>query len=110
MEQRISRYTAEVLQAGDVVGNRFEIDRDARSGCMGAVYHARDRETGGSVALKLMRERDNEDLDERFEREAGILAEIRHDAIVRYIAHGELAPGRPWLAMEWLEGEDLAQR
>ena len=31
-------------------------------------------------------------------------------AIVRYIAHGALPGGERYLAMEWLEGEDLAQR
>jgi serine/threonine protein kinase/tetratricopeptide (TPR) repeat protein len=99
-----------VLHAGDVVGDRFEIDRDAGGGAMGAVYHGRDRETGASVAVKLLRERRSEDLDERFAREAGILAEIRHEAVVRYIAHGALPGGERYLVMEWLEGEDLALR
>src|SRR5262249_43609950 len=30
--------------------------------------------------------------------------------IVRYLAHGALADGRPYLAMEWIEGETLSQR
>ena len=48
--------------------------------------------------------------EERFAREAQVLAELNHPAIVRYVAHGETAQGQPYLVMEWLEGEDLSQR
>src|SRR5262249_11885284 len=33
-----------------------------------------------------------------------------HPAIVRYVAHGVARAGEHWLALEWLEGEDLGQR
>ena len=46
----------------------------------------------------------------RFEREAHILANAIHANIVRYVQHGVSSRGEPWLAMEWLEGEDLAAR
>ena len=46
---------------------------------------------------------------ERFEREARILAELNHPRIVRYVAHGRTAAGQ-FIAMEWLEGETLADR
>src|SRR5262249_49662727 len=36
--------------------------------------------------------------------------ELRHAGIVRYVAHGETPDGELFLAMEWLEGEDLASR
>src|SRR5512134_1419042 len=76
---------------------------------MGAVFRAVDRDGGAAVALKVLAP-SGRDLGERFEREARILAEIRHPAIVRYIAHGRLADGERYLVMEWLEGEDLSQR
>src|SRR5262245_8636440 len=47
---------------------------------------------------------------ERFLREARVLAELRHPGIVRYIAHGQAATGELYLAMEWLDGEDLLSR
>src|SRR5262249_4574208 len=47
---------------------------------------------------------------ERFAREAKLLAELQHPGIVTYVAHGETDTGQAYLAMEWLEGEDLAQR
>src|ERR1019366_9498487 len=96
------------LMPGDVLSGRFAIERLAGSGGMGAVYRALDRLSGAPVALKVMTARGEH--EERFAREAQVLAELNHPAIVRYVAHGETAQGQPYLVMEWLEGEDLSQR
>ncbi|HTR52901.1 MAG TPA: protein kinase, partial [Kofleriaceae bacterium] len=93
---------------GMLVGGRFEVESVAGRGGMGAVYRARDRERGGHVALKIVDAAGNRAV--RFEREARVLADLEHPAIVRYLAHGRTAAGEPFLAMEWLEGEDLAAR
>jgi len=103
-----------LLRAGDVFANRFEIDRFAGSGGMGTVYRARDRYTKDTVALKLLslpprKAADSEESD-RFAREAQILSELRHPGIVSYVAHGQTPDGQRFLAMEWLEGHDLAYR
>jgi hypothetical protein len=73
---------------------------------MGLVYRARDAETGGWVALKVLAHGSAG----RFLREARALSEIVHPHIVRYIDHGNTADGEPYLAMEWLEGADLAEK
>jgi eukaryotic-like serine/threonine-protein kinase len=91
------------------VGDRFQIERLVASGGMGQIYRAIDRTTDELVAVKLLAVTEA-DLAARFEREAAILAELRHPAIVRYLAHGRGADGRLFLAMEWLEGEDLGAR
>ncbi|MCA9680531.1 MAG: serine/threonine protein kinase, partial [Myxococcales bacterium] len=95
--------------AGEVIAERFEILELAQAGGMGAVYRARDRLTGEQVAVKVARDVGSEH-DDRFLREAALLAELRHPAIVRHVAHGRAAGGVPYLAMEWLDGEDLARR
>ncbi len=92
-----------------VIADRFEIERLAESGGMGSVYLARDRLTGGPVAIKLLA-RANERWAERFRREALALSELTHPAIVRYVAHGVSSTNEPWLAMEWLDGEPLSVR
>jgi tetratricopeptide (TPR) repeat protein len=97
------------MRPGDIVADRFEIEELAGQGAMGAVYRVRDRLTGERVALKTLRDGGREHAD-RFVREARILAELAHPAIVRYVAHGATPSGELWMAMEWLEGEDLSKR
>src|SRR5690242_11110187 len=98
-----------VLPEGTVLADRFTLQALVGRGGMGSVYRARDALSGQLVALKLLHTHSPEALL-RFSREASLLARLRHPGIVSYIAHGTLPGGRPFLAMEWLEGEDLAQR
>jgi serine/threonine protein kinase len=98
-------------QPGDVLAGRYEIDRLAGSGGMSTVYRARDRNTGQLVALKLLQASSPLAQETgRFMREAHVLAELRHPGIVGYLEHGLTPEGHSFLAMEWLDGEDLARR
>jgi serine/threonine protein kinase len=63
-----------------------------------------------TVAVKLLQAGDHSQAAERFAREAQVLCELRHPGIVEYLAHGVTGDGQPYLAMEWLAGEDLARR
>src|SRR5437016_11955979 len=96
------------MKAGDVIAARFEIERHAGAGGMGEVFRAIDRLTAAPAAVKVLHSGEPE-LVARFDREAAVLAELRHPAIVRYLAHG-VEGDEPWLAMEWLEGETLGAR
>lgn len=99
------------LSWDSVFANRFEIQEAVGSGGMGTVYRARDRYSGELVALKLLHaSRSSSDESERFLREAVLLSELRHPGIVRHVAHGQTPDGQRFLAMEWLEGQDLGQR
>jgi eukaryotic-like serine/threonine-protein kinase len=102
------RYSAS-MRSGEVVGERFEIEELAGAGAMGSIFRAIDRVNGERVALKTLRA-DAPSVADRFAREARILAELSHPAIVRYVAHGPMPGGALFLAMEWLEGEDLQKR
>ncbi|WP_437310263.1 protein kinase domain-containing protein [Sorangium sp. So ce388] len=46
----------------------------------------------------------------RFRHEARILAGLSHPHVVQYVAHGIEPSGEPYLVMEWLDGETLADR
>jgi tetratricopeptide (TPR) repeat protein/predicted Ser/Thr protein kinase len=95
-----------MMSSGTLIAGRFEIEREAGAGGMGVVYRAHDRATGEPVAVKLARSaRDAE----RFEREGEVLSRLAHPAIVRHVAHGT-DEGHAYIAMEWLEGVDLAER
>ncbi|MEY4510037.1 MAG: hypothetical protein RLZZ450_2159 [Pseudomonadota bacterium] len=95
------------LAIGTRVSERFVVEWYAGAGGMGDVYRCLDSETGRTVALKVIRQIGYES---RFRREVSILATLCHEAIVRYIAHGTTETGTPYLAMEWLDGEDLGRR
>jgi protein-disulfide isomerase len=98
---------------GTEFGGDFIIDRPLSRGGMGAVYVATQRSTGRRRALKLMHPAlaADEKARDRFVREARIGALIPSDHVVEVIAAGVDTPTRtPWLAMELLEGEDLATR
>nr|MBP6608627.1 protein kinase [Deltaproteobacteria bacterium] len=95
------------LSPGSVVSERFQIERMAGSGGMGAVYRAVDRQTQQPVAVKVLFDGADK---ARFHREALLLAELSHPGIVSYVAHGHTDGGHPFLAMQWLPGHDLAER
>jgi len=95
--------------ASELIADRFAIERRAGAGGMGVVFRAVDRWSGVLVALKFAAVEDDQ-LRARAIAEAEALAALDHPAIVRHVAHGLTPDGRPFLAMEWLEGEDLAAR
>ena len=81
------------------------------SGGMGEVYRATDTKLGRDVALKVLPSEVRQDPArlERFRREARLLASLNHPNVGAI--HGlEEADGMPFLALELVEGEDLAER
>jgi serine/threonine protein kinase/tetratricopeptide (TPR) repeat protein len=97
------------VTVGTVIAGRYAVEARAGAGGMGVVYRARDRETDRIVALKLLRAM-ADDPARRFAREAWLLSDLAHPGIVRYVDHGQADDGSLYLAMEWLDGEDLATR
>lgn len=88
----------------------FEVERQIGSGGMGNVYLAR-RVKGGfeqTTALKLIKYgMGSEPAIRRFESERSILARLQHPHIARLVDGGLTSEGRPWFAMEYVEGEDI---
>lgn len=99
------------LSPGTVVGGEYVLDRAIGEGGMGAVYLARQRSTNRLRALKVLNAAvvADERSRERFAREAMAASLIESEHVVEVIAAGidEALGGVPWLAMEFLEGEEL---
>jgi len=88
--------------------DRFVIGERVGRGAFGEVLRGVDRENGGPVAIKRLRETDPDPATlERFDREARMLQRIEHPNVVGFVAQGIDATGRPCVALEWLEGSDL---
>jgi len=89
----------------------YRITEKVGAGGMGVVYKATDTRLGREVAVKVLSEalpRDQERLD-RLRREARLLAQLNHPAIATL--HGlEESGGQPFLVMELVPGETLAER
>jgi serine/threonine-protein kinase len=80
-------------------------------GGMGWVYRARHDISGRLVALKILKE-DQMACDrsiDRMMREASILASVGHSGLPQFYECGMLDDGRPWIAMELVEGMPLTQ-
>src|SRR5262245_1734635 len=105
-EESIHRLRTETF-GEDTFSARFELRGEAASGGMSRVFEGVDRETGARVAIKLLLAGEDR---ARFAAEAEMLERLDHPGIVKYIRHGENRDGVPYLAMEWLSGETLADR
>ena len=76
---------------------------------MGIVYAARDERLNRSVAIKTMRERGDDISRERFVREARAAASLNHPNVCQLFDIGEFE-GKPFIVMELLEGQSLADK
>lgn len=97
------------LRPGAVVG-AFRIERLIGRGGHGEVYLARraDGAFDQTVALKLLRP-EAVAFHERFRQERQILAGLEHPGVARLIDGGAAPDGRPYIAMEFVEGEQITK-
>jgi len=93
-----------------VLVGRFRLVERAGKGASGDVYRAVDEQTGRDVAVKVLSRSQDHDSLERFSREARMLSRIADPHVVRYVADGADEDGRPFVVVDWLEGEDLGAR
>ena len=94
----------------EVLGGRFRLLELAGSGAGGEVFRALDEHTGGHVAVKRLAGLDDEVSETRFLREVRLLETIDHPNVVKYVGQGRDGRGAPFVAVSWLEGEDLRRR
>ncbi len=97
---------------GKAIGGRYRIQEVIGEGGMGVVYEAHDAQVDRQVAIKLVRRECLTDAKfvTRFRRELEVTSQLRHPSTIRVYEHGETEDGRPYMVMELLTGQSLAER
>ncbi len=96
------------VKPGDIVGDKYRLERPLASGGMGAVWVATHQHLDTAVAVKFMAADCVHDASSRrrFDREAKASATLRSQHVVQVFDYG-YDKGRRYIVMELLDGEDL---
>lgn len=106
------RPAATLPQVGEVVAQRYSIERFIARGGMSHVFAARHTALGSVLALKVLDPKLFEGVSDarvRFEREARLSSRLRHPSIVEVFDIGVTESGLPFIAMELLDGSSLSK-
>ena len=100
------------VDVGSVIADTYTIQALIGRGGMGEVFLAsHNRLPGKKVAIKLLHGgHEDADILRRFAREAEIASKLGHPNIVGVVDTNRLPDGTPYLVLEYLQGESLAQR
>jgi eukaryotic-like serine/threonine-protein kinase len=100
------------LNVGDIIQEKYRIVRLIGEGGMGAVYEGENVLISRRVAIKVLHGSAavNPDIVQRFQREAQAAGKIGNDHILEIIDLGKLADGDLFMVMEYLDGQNLADR
>jgi hypothetical protein len=99
------------LDSDVILGGRYRLLRRIASGGMGSVWEAEDTVLHRKVAVKVLSEAlaEEDRFVERFRREARAAAGLSHPNVAGVFDYGEDGD-RPFIVMELLDGETLAER
>jgi len=97
------------LNPNSMIQGRYLIVQPIGKGGMGEVYLAVDQRLGSAVAIKRTFFSDDSTLGSAFEREARILARLRHPVLPKVIDHFA-ENGDQFLVMEHISGDDISKR
>lgn len=110
---QLARLAASAQEHDPLLGrefdNRYRLDARLGAGAMGIVYRATDLRLGRAVAVKVLRPElfGGRDAEQRFVREAEVLAKLRHGNVVAVYDTGRTGDGVAFLVMELLSGQPL---
>jgi serine/threonine-protein kinase len=98
------------VKAGDVLANKYRVDKVLGVGGMGVVVAAHHLQLDDRVAIKFLLPDTlgNQEAVARFAREARAAVKIKSEHVARVTDVGTLENGAPYMVMEYLEGTDLS--
>lgn len=110
-EIRINDHGEESLE-GKLLSGKYRVQRLLGEGGMGEVFLAEHEAIGKRVAIKVLRseQAQKDDVVERFRLEARSASRIQHPNVVQVFDFGQIEDGRFYLALEYLDGLDLADQ
>ncbi len=94
---------------GTTLNHRFILEKELGRGGMGAVYRATDLVLQRTVAIKVLKDRADDEVGRMIRLEAQILARLLHEHIVRLYDFGEAA-GTCFFVMEEVDGPSFSRR
>lgn len=99
-----------MVHPGEVVAEKYRVEREMAVGGMGVVVEATHLELDQRVALKFMLPdaAENASAVARFVREARAAVKLHSEHVGRVLDVGRLPSGIPYMVMEYLEGQDLS--
>lgn len=97
------------LRPGDVWNGRFRIEGVLAEGATAVVYKATHVQLNAPMALKVLRPGQSPSALKRFMREARLLSAFSHANVVTLHSFGQEARGLSFMALEFIEGPNLAQ-
>jgi serine/threonine protein kinase len=95
---------------GETINGRYVIQKELKRGGMGVVYLARDQQLHSRpVVIKVLLDDafQSEYVVQKFRQEVEALSRVDHPGIVGIIDSGEMPTGRPFIAMQYVEGATL---
>ncbi len=100
------------IGVGTLLVGKYKVARELGRGGMAAVYEAEHIDLGKRIAIKVLAAELSSSpiVIERFVREARAAASVKSPYIVEVYDSGRIEDGRPFIAMELLEGESLYDR
>lgn len=90
--------------------DKYEIIKEFKQGGMAKVYQAKERSTGNIVAIKILKQLENDTQAKiRFEREIMALQKIKHENVVSILDTGKTKDNIPYLVEPFLQGITLRE-
>jgi len=95
---------------GQILNERYKVVKEVGRGGLSAVYKVIDQSMDRSIAVKVLIPQlvSDQFSIKRFQQAAQTISQLQHPNVIRVYDYGFLSSGQPYLIMDFLEGENLA--